>query len=219
MNKVFLDTDYQHFFEKNGFLLINKQIINDELLSEFCAIRNLLNSEKIDRIQKDFFVGLEHPDKQKVEQINFEINNRIAPILNDFIIDYSPFLSSFISKQPNKDADVFPHQDWSFTDDENLNYAITCWIPLQDTTVDNGCMGLIKGSHLFFNNIRFSPPVATHPSPMSKHKSWILPYFQWLPMVAGSILFFDYRIFHASLPNISNSERLAIGCWLVHKKF
>jgi ectoine hydroxylase-related dioxygenase (phytanoyl-CoA dioxygenase family) len=40
------------------------------------------------------------------------------------------------------------HQDSSYyLESEDLNNGIVCWIPMQDTNIDNGSIHLIKGSN------------------------------------------------------------------------
>ncbi|HNO48886.1 MAG TPA: phytanoyl-CoA dioxygenase family protein, partial [Chitinophagales bacterium] len=111
---------------------------------------------------------------------------------------------------------VPPHQDWSFVEDENRHCSVTCWIALVDTDMENGCLGVIKGSNKFFNSVRPSPSPQV-PSPLAKHMFSMFPYFQLLPMKAGEALIFDNRTFHASPPNITNNARLAIGLSFTQK--
>ncbi|MDG1265397.1 MAG: phytanoyl-CoA dioxygenase family protein, partial [Ilumatobacter sp.] len=53
-----------------------------------------------------------------------------------------------LAKQPGREDAVFAwHQDqayWINTDDRR---TATCWLALDDSTVDNGCMQFLPGSH------------------------------------------------------------------------
>ena len=53
-----------------------------------------------------------------------------------------------LAKQPGRDDAVFAwHQDqayWINTDDRR---TATCWLALDDSTIDNGCMQFLPGSH------------------------------------------------------------------------
>ena len=77
-------------------------------------------------------------------------------------------------------------------------------------------MGVIKGSHKFFNSVRPSPSPQV-PSPLAKHMFSLFPYFELLPMKAGEALIFDNRTFHASPPNITQMPRLAVGLSFTQK--
>ena len=103
-----------------------------------------------------------------------------------------------------------PHQDWSFVEDEKKYCSVTCWIPLQDVNMENGCIGVIKGSNRFFSNVRPSPSPQVE-TPLKNHMYTIFPYLELQEMKAGEALIFDNRTFHASPPNTTDSARVAVG--------
>jgi hypothetical protein len=94
--------------------------------------------------------------------------------------------------------------------------SITCWISLVDTNIDNGGMGVIRGSHKFMMNHRPSPSPQC-PVPLSEHMFSIFPYLHTVDVKAGEVLMFDNRTFHASPPNTSDSIRLASGVGVTQK--
>jgi ectoine hydroxylase-related dioxygenase (phytanoyl-CoA dioxygenase family) len=116
---------------------------------------------------------------------------------------------SYVVKEHNLQCIVPPHQDWSFVDNEGEYCSVTCWIPLVDTTLENGAMGVIKGSHVMLGNIRSSPSPQV-PTPLMDHQFTIFPYLEMIEMKAGEALVFDHRTFHASTPNTTNQPRVAI---------
>lgn len=63
----------------------------------------------------------------------------------DLVVDYDQLLA----KRPGRDDAVFPwHQDmgyWLPTADPR---TATCWLAIDDSTVANGCMRFVAGSHL-----------------------------------------------------------------------
>ena len=54
---------------------------------------------------------------------------------------------SFVYKQPEKPRHFPWHQDNGYTYVEPQQY-LTCWVPLTDATVDNGCPWVVPGLHL-----------------------------------------------------------------------
>jgi ectoine hydroxylase-related dioxygenase (phytanoyl-CoA dioxygenase family) len=62
-----------------------------------------------------------------------------------------------VVKEKNPVSVVPPHQDWSFTDEDQGFISATVWTALVDTDMNNGAMGVIVGSHKFFNHHRASP--------------------------------------------------------------
>ena len=212
MQPLFRNKDDQRFFEKNGFLKLKHQFLNDaeikKLSDLFYGYDNKVESNR------GFYVGMEYKDKSKVKTIMQKIVELVQPKLAALFFNYKPFIANYIVKYPDTSGVLLPHQDWTFIEDEVNNYAVTCWIPLVDVGMENGCVGVIRGSHKFLNSVRPSPSVSNTVSPLVKHSQSLLPYFEWIPMNKGEILLFDYRIFHASLPNTTDAVRPAIGIWM-----
>ncbi|MFN8579242.1 MAG: phytanoyl-CoA dioxygenase family protein, partial [Candidatus Sericytochromatia bacterium] len=102
------------------------------------------------------------------------------------------------------------HQDDTIIDISEPFSAFTCWIPLEDVSYSNGCMGLIKGGHLLFNNICANP--ADYAQNIKQEYIPILSkYMNWLEIKAGKTIIVNHNTPHASLPNFSKKNRLAIA--------
>lgn len=212
MQPLFKDEKDQQQFEKNGFLKIPVLAQHD--------IQQLVNFLYESGIKKEtdygFYVGMDHENKTLVKKMMDTISEIALPKISPFLKDYQLTTASFVIKDVNKIGVVPPHQDWTFVEDEVQHCSVTCWIPLVDVDMQNGCIGVIKGSHKFFDSVRPSPSPQV-PSPLAKHLFSIFPYFTLIPMQAGEALIFDNRTFHASPPNISNQPRLAIGLGFTQK--
>ncbi len=62
------------------------------------------------------------------------------------IIDFDQLLA----KQPGRDDAVFGwHQDQAYWIDTDDRRTATCWLAVDDSTVENGCMQFLPGSHKF----------------------------------------------------------------------
>jgi phytanoyl-CoA hydroxylase len=53
----------------------------------------------------------------------------------------------FLAKPPGRSAPTYWHQDEGYWGRNLTDKGVTCWIPLQDVTVENGCMHFIDGGH------------------------------------------------------------------------
>jgi phytanoyl-CoA hydroxylase len=104
------------------------------------------------------------------------------------------------------------HQDKSYWPGANANPVITVWIPLVDSTLENGCLHLIPGTHT-------KPAVAHGSESYSGTKYLELPaaYIERrkreilaLPMRAGSAVLFNDRLIHSSTPNNSRAVRWSV---------
>lgn len=213
MKPIFKNPEHQHFFEKNGYLLL--PALEEEDVN---ALKNLYATLGIkDEKGYGFHVGMDNKDKSIVAQMSEVIANIALPRIEQELEDVQLFTSSFVVKEPHPQGVVPPHQDWSFVENEDDYCSVTCWIPLQDVTMDNGCMGLLKGSNHFFNNHRPSPSPQVG-TPLKKHMFTIFPFLDLLEMKAGDALFFNNKTIHASPPNINDQTRLAIGLGFAQKE-
>ncbi len=94
----------------------------------------------------------------------------------------------------------FPwHQDNGYGPIDPLPY-ITCWLALEDTTLENGCIWIQPRSHL---------------KGVVEHKQTDIGlqcYFEEdpglaVPLKKGSMVVFSSLLFHRSTPNLSNTIR------------
>jgi ectoine hydroxylase-related dioxygenase (phytanoyl-CoA dioxygenase family) len=213
MKSLFKNPEQQQFFEKNGYLLL--PALQNEDISE---LKNLYATLGIkDEKGYGFHVGMDHKDKNIVAEMSEVIAKIALPRIEHVLEDVQLFTSSFVVKEPHPQGVVPPHQDWSFVENEEDYCSVTCWIPLQDVNMDNGCMGLLKGSNHFFNNHRPSPSPQVG-TPLKKHMFTIFPFLELLEMKAGDALFFNNKTIHASPPNITDQTRLAIGLGFAQKE-
>ncbi|NCA20375.1 MAG: hypothetical protein EBS86_04480 [Crocinitomicaceae bacterium] len=157
-----------------------------------------------------FNMSMEDDDKEKVSRIRKKIFEVALPKALPHFENAKVIAGSFVVKEKNPQGVVPPHQDWTFVENEGEYYSVTCWIPLVPTRLENGYMGVIKGSHLIYDNIRPSPSPQV-PTPLMNHLFAIFPYLEMYEMQPGEALIFDHRTFHASTPNITNDPRVAIG--------
>lgn len=207
MKPLFINSDHQNFFQNNGYIVL--PLLRPEEVNELKAYYESfhLNDEK----GFGFHVSMDQADKGMCKNIREKIWQIAVPQLKQHLHDFKPFVASYVIKEVNPKGVVPAHQDWSFVDHEEEGFfSVTCWIALVDTHLDNGGMGVIKGSHLFMQNHRPSPSPQA-PVPLSEHMFSIFPYLHTLEVKAGEVLMFDNRTFHASPPNTSNGIRLAAG--------
>ena len=157
-----------------------------------------------------FHISMDQQDKEMVKLILNKLFEVAVPKLKPYFKNAKPFVGSFVIKECNPTSIVPVHQDWSFVEDEDKYCSVTCWIPLVDVDIDNGALGVIKGSHNYFKNLRPSPSPQV-PSPISEHMFTVFPYLHLIDMKAGEALIFDNRTFHGSPPNVTDKPRIAFG--------
>jgi ectoine hydroxylase-related dioxygenase (phytanoyl-CoA dioxygenase family) len=213
MNPIFKDAAKQAFFEKEGYMVF--PLLSDAEVQDLKAFYESLNIK--DEFGFGFHVSMDQADKSISHRVREKIWGVILPKLGEHLFDFKPFVASYVVKDPNPKGVVPAHQDWSFTDNEEGGFcSITCWTALVETNLDNGGMGVIKGSHRLMQNHRPSPSPQA-PVPLEQHMFSIFPYLTTLDMKPGEVLMFDNRTFHASPPNTTDSIRLAAGVGVTQK--
>lgn len=205
--RVFINENLQANFEKDGFVKIS-----------------LLNNAEIDQLKKLFidhfgadvknsdygmYITLEEDDVSLKKQLIENISAIAFPRVQNYFINCKPHLGSFLVKAPGKYSYTYPHQDWTFVDSPQY-CSVTIWIALVDTNKDNGTLGFIKGSHLFFDGLVGSP------SPDFKtltqgHEDIFYEYLEFISLKAGEAIAFDNRTIHGAAPNTTKENRAAVA--------
>ena len=207
---IFRNPDLQLRMEQDGF--VTMPFLNQD---EIRRLRLLFERNRPPSAPAyGFHVSLDDPREDIVRHIAGSIAEICRrPVLETF--DRSKvFTSSFVIKESNPDSLVPVHQDWTFVD-ESKYCSLTCWIPLVAVNVSNGGLGVIKGSHKFYQFSRCSPSPQV-PTPIGNHMFSIFPYLHIPDLSAGSAIIFDNRTFHGSPPNISGLPRIAAGIGITH---
>jgi hypothetical protein len=212
MKSIFKNINEQNQFEKDGYMLFD-----------------LLNEDEVASLAKYYFehvnlendalfkVGLYMENKNMIHQMKEHIKGICLPRLKPIMGNAKFVIASYVVKFPsNEGVGAVPvHQDWSFVDNEDEYYSTTCWIPLVDVKIENGALGLIKGSNRYFKTFRPSPSRYLK-NTLTDHGTDVFPYLNPVEMKAGQALFFNNATFHGSPPNCSDSIRLAIGLSFTH---
>lgn len=209
MPHLFDSPTLQTQLDQNGFVLIDfigSETVNT--LTEFYTKGLDLGDES------GFKIGLDMKDKALVKETTNFLKSILEPTAQSAFHDSKIFTASYVVKYPGKEAIVPPHQDWTFTDESKFA-SYTVWIPLVDTTIENGALCVIPGSHKFFDHPRSSPSPQSK-SAIADHMFTLFPYAKAIPMKAGQALIFNNKTIHASPPNVSENTRLAVGIGVVN---
>jgi len=98
----------------------------------------------------------------------------------------------------HQDQSFFPHRDHSL---------VAAFMPLVDTTIENGALHVVPGSHKL-------GPIEHFPDNNGgyrlKSEEWPLSRGTPVMAKAGDVLFFNYLTVHGSSPNQSNARRTAL---------
>lgn len=138
-------------------------------------------------------------------QVFDAITTQFKSRMNQLLADYKPIIANYIRKKTDN-GEVPLHQNWAFAD-EHKCYTVSIWCPLVDSTVDNGTLQVVPGSHKRFGETR-GPMV---PWELDGIKQEIIDkYLIPLETKAGDCVILDDSIIHYSAVNKTNELRLAI---------
>lgn len=127
---------------------------------------------------------------------------KLVALMNELIgLDVSLYWDQSVYKRPEALRDFPWHQDNGYTPVIPEQY-ITCWIPLNDATLENGCIWIQPGTHL--------QGTVEH---VKTELGWQCYHGQDpgtpVPLKKGDVVVFSSLLFHRSGPNCTNGMRKA----------
>ncbi len=209
MNQIFKNHNYQKSFLKNGFVIIPNLLDADD-------IKTLLST--FEKYTDEYATSFHTSHFSKNVAYKIEAHQTISQIVfnnaEDFLENYKPLFGNFMIKTPDPNTSLDIHTDWTYVNEE-LYTSLAIWAPLVDTFPENGCLGIVEGSHKITNKIR-GPLIRE--SSRDKNDLWANKYGRLLPMKAGDAIFYHHGLLHFSPPNRTNWIRPAINLTLVPKE-
>eukprot|EP00638_Chattonella_subsalsa_P003970 CAMPEP_0117734680 /NCGR_PEP_ID=MMETSP0947-20121206/833_1 /TAXON_ID=44440 /ORGANISM="Chattonella subsalsa, Strain CCMP2191" /LENGTH=246 /DNA_ID=CAMNT_0005549535 /DNA_START=190 /DNA_END=930 /DNA_ORIENTATION=+ len=128
--------------------------------------------------------------------------------------------SMYIFKQPRIGGKVGAHQDGAFLYTEPQS-VLGYWWPLEDTTLTNGCLWAVPGSHLttpVSRRFKRDGKGGTTFEPPEQEKEFDLTGAVPLELPKGSLVLLHGALVHYSLENKSNQSRHAYSIHVVEGK-
>ncbi len=149
--------------------------------------------------------------KREVFQI---ITEYFKPHVEKWLADYKPIIANYIRKKTDN-GEVPLHENWAFAD-EHKCCTVSIWCPLVDSTVSNGTLQVVPGSHKRFGEVR-GPMIPWELDGIKEDiiKNYLVP----LETKAGDAIILDDSIVHYSAINKTDDLRLAIQLILIPEEF
>jgi len=209
MEQVFNDPTLEQKFRRTGYVLIPGLLDGNGLN----VLLKLYEKHKL-HFDGPFHTSHFSADVDYKREVHNAIAKEVFEKAKTYLKDYMPLFGNFMIKNPNQDAGMDLHADWTYVD-ENLHTSVAIWVPLIDVNEENGCFGLIEGSHEVTNLIR--GPLIQQSSRDRDH-IWAKKFGKLIPMNAGDAIIYTHRLLHYSPPNKSTTTRPAINLSLVPSK-
>lgn len=140
--------------------------------------------------------------KQRVFDI---ITERFKGRMDELLADYRPIIANYIRKMSDN-GEVPLHENWAFADERKC-FTVSIWCPLVDSTIENGTLQVVPGSHKRFGEVR--GPMIPWELDNIKHEI-INNHLVQLETKAGDCVILDDSIVHYSAINRTEGLRLAI---------
>ena len=156
-------------------------------------------------IGEHFYGSVSLQEKRLKEKVHQELSQLLSPFLESILSHHKLLIYFYLVKVVGEKSVLNLHQDWSIIDERKFR-AYNVWIPLVDSTIENGTLHALKGSQNFPLNIR-----GANISPKYfEHFDVAKQYMQPIDVKLGEALLFDSRLLHFSPPNRSNKARTAV---------
>jgi hypothetical protein len=194
-------------FERAGFVVID--LLSDKALAQLLEIYRAEGFPASETFYSSSFLR----DKEHKADISQGLCEVIDPFVQELFINFKKLGAVFLIKPPGPNSIMPIHQDWTVVDETKFD-AMTVWIPLQDTTEENGCIRVLPRSHRLSNALR--APTLQNPLKDIVAEAELL--MQPLPMKAGQAFVFSHALLHASFPNLSQEPRVAVAYGVMHQE-
>lgn len=203
-----LDAHHQQLKEK-GYIHLQNILSNNEI-NQLLNIYNQINKSKKFE-ETDYFVNSVSFKSSELKSFTTNsVAEIIKPVLPKFLYPDKirfPVSVGFCINPAQSSSGSRPHQDPNLVD-ETHSYSLVLWISLCDMSIENGCLHVLEGSHLWGNYIRSNFHVRWRFDDFVDELLW--KNMKAIETKAGDIICFDAALIHGSTPNKTNKNRLAI---------
>lgn len=206
---VLKNEDLQQELNKEGIVQI--PFLSSDALAALVTLYHTMHPQTPVGPIPGFYVSVHSPDLQYKLKIQDEVNALIKPFCEQHFKDYTCVNTAMLVKSASAESELIFHQDWNAADETKFA-SYTLWIPLIDTTVENGTLFAIKRTHRIGPTYRS----AMLPSIYSQIGDTIAKYLVPFEVKAGNAVLFDKAIIHQSPPNFGQCVRPTVVSTVIH---
>ena len=204
---IFKDPALQTQFEEDGFVKLT--LFDSETLSKLQSLYSTYFPEDVKAFYSSSYTNELEPKQTMSKDIVEVVNNAFEHYFTNFRL----LGAAFLIKGKDTHSEMPMHQDWTIVDEKKY-YAVNVWMPLIDTTEENGTLELMKGSHNWNHALR----APTLPMSFVGLEENIKPSLSIVNAKAGEVVVLNQATIHYSKPNLSNEMRPAITAGMVSGK-
>ena len=153
-----------------------------------------------------------NPSRYAPELKQMQVYANAQAVAEQLLGDSAKVTGDHAINKPALDGAQTPwHQDEAYWNPNQLYEAMSIWIPLQDVTVDNGCMQFIPGSHRLdiVEHQSIGGDVRVHGLEVCDSKVDVSAAVA-CPIPAGGCTIHSNRTLHYAGPNLTDTPRRAL---------
>ncbi|MCM5663068.1 phytanoyl-CoA dioxygenase family protein [Galbibacter mesophilus] len=201
-----ISTEEQEFYRKNGYLLPEKQLFSPQ---KFNDLRNIFEETLREKGNKNA-ADLDVPHFSDELLFSFLMADEVLDVVEKIIgPNIGLWSSHFISKEPLTGKRTPWHEDSAYWEGrfDSFDKVVTVWLAIDESSVENGCMGVVPGTHKngFSNYKEVGTETSTFDSEISTEvddKDVV-----WFELQPGQYSLHDSRIIHGAKANTSTKRR------------
>ena len=196
-------------FNERGFLT-GIEIFNNSAIQDIRDYFDKLLQNTMASGNDSYSISTAHLKHKKVYDLllNEKVVSIVGDLLGENIIGWG---SHFFCKLPGDVKRISWHQDASYWPFSNTN-TVSCWLAIDDATIENGCMKFIPGSHRFgLIDYEMSKNEEKNVLNQTVHKAENYGDPLTIELNAGQISIHSDLLLHSSNPNISEHRRCGLS--------
>jgi ectoine hydroxylase-related dioxygenase (phytanoyl-CoA dioxygenase family) len=207
--RIFKDDEKERQLCENGYVIM--PFFTEEEVVELLAYFNENHHPEGDRIY-----AMSHSDDIEFKTgVNQWIQDTYAAHVAEHMVDVSILGGTILSKSPGT-GQINPHRDWNLVNEERFR-SCNAWVPLIDTTIENGAIQFLPKSHLIRPLYRAINGNHSEDDQLRFVEDFLWHNMEPTPMKAGHAFIYDHRLIHASRDNNSDIVRPAMACVITPK--
>lgn len=197
--KVLQDDTLDATLDKEGYVVI--PFLNEQEVQYL----NDIYTAGVTEPQQGMYATAHSSSPEFKKRMSDEILGKFMRAIDEMFFESRPLGGSYITKYKGEKGVLFPHQDWNIVDEDHYR-SFNIWVPLCDTTEENGAIAVLPHSHKLLKSYRG----VNIPDPFYKINSHTWQHHTTLNMKAGEALIYDHRLLHASGINTTDTPRVAV---------
>ena len=204
----FISSELQKQYEDLGYVLI-KNVLNK---SEVDELTNLFRAHySFNGQPTTMWNSLCDIPHDKSATLSDRILKIVKPNLDKHLKNYVCPAATFLVKNPTPQSTVTLHRDFSVQDEPDFSYQ-NIWLPIVDTTPQNGQLYVLRRSHKLFNY----PLPHNTAWPYLNYEKSLVEHCDVIDAKAGDLVIYGDKVLHGSSDNITSTPRPVVHFGLLH---